>query len=205
MKKFYLLFIFIALAGYGFGQTIVSYDFSDVGAVEGNDEASPGIPLDVNIGFGSFKNSSSTKPTIYSGQIRLYNNATKGGSIKIYASNGVTITQVIVHASSKTGSAAYTVDGGSETSLSGGTAYTMSDLSATSVVEFYSKDGGTRIYVDDFEVTYTSGGGDPNPEPTNHVTGFTAVANGSSQINLTWNDNDGVQAADGFLIVGKTG
>ncbi len=42
-------------------------------------------------------------------------------------------------------------------------------------------------------------------EPTNHASGFTATANGASQIKLTWNDNDDAQAADGFLIVGKTG
>jgi len=45
----------------------------------------------------------------------------------------------------------------------------------------------------------------PDPEPSNHVTSFTATANGHNQIDLTWNDNDGAQAADGFLIVGKTG
>ncbi|MCF7886144.1 MAG: lamin tail domain-containing protein [Candidatus Marinimicrobia bacterium] len=42
------------------------------------------------------------------------------------------------------------------------------------------------------------------PEPSNHATAFTATAEGSDQIDLTWNDNDGDQPADGFLIVGKT-
>ena len=45
----------------------------------------------------------------------------------------------------------------------------------------------------------------PTPEPTNHVLAFTAVADSDSQITLTWDDNDGVQPADGFVIVGKTG
>jgi len=45
----------------------------------------------------------------------------------------------------------------------------------------------------------------PRPEPTNHATAFTAVADSDSQITLTWNDNDGAQPADRFLIVGKTG
>ena len=45
----------------------------------------------------------------------------------------------------------------------------------------------------------------PTPEPTNHVLAFTAVADSDSQITLTWNDNDGAQPADGFVIVGKTG
>ncbi|WP_282030615.1 T9SS type A sorting domain-containing protein [Winogradskyella eximia] len=45
----------------------------------------------------------------------------------------------------------------------------------------------------------------PIPEPTNHALAFTAVADSDSQITLTWNDNDGAQPADGFVIVGKTG
>ncbi|MCF8374234.1 MAG: lamin tail domain-containing protein [Bacteroidales bacterium] len=41
-------------------------------------------------------------------------------------------------------------------------------------------------------------------EPTNHPSFLSAFANGSYQIDLDWNDNDGNQAASGFLIVGKT-
>jgi len=41
-------------------------------------------------------------------------------------------------------------------------------------------------------------------EPTNHVLTFAAAANGHDQIDLTWNDNDGDQAADGFLIKAST-
>ncbi|WP_047550982.1 T9SS type A sorting domain-containing protein [Psychroserpens sp. Hel_I_66] len=44
----------------------------------------------------------------------------------------------------------------------------------------------------------------PKPEPTNHVLNFSAVADSNTAVTLTWNDNDGTQAADGFLIVGKT-
>ncbi|MBV7269256.1 T9SS type A sorting domain-containing protein [Winogradskyella luteola] len=43
------------------------------------------------------------------------------------------------------------------------------------------------------------------PEPTNHVLTFAAVADSDTEITLTWDDNDGAQPADGFLIVGKTG
>ena len=55
--------------------------------------------------------------------------------------------------------------------------------------------------------TYVSGilTVNPSPEPTNHVSTFSAVADSDSQITLTWDDNDGAEAADGFLIVGKTG
>lgn len=146
------------------GQTTVSYDFSDGGAVTGLNESSPGIALDANIGFGSFKNSGTSNPGIFSGQLRLYQNSTKGGSIKIYATNGVTITSVVVHSSGTTGPAAYSVDGVGSTAISiSGGAYTISSLSATSEVEFWctGSSSGTRVYVDDFEVIYTSGGGTP--------------------------------------------
>lgn len=53
--------------------------------------------------------------------------------------------------------------------------------------------------------TVSSTGAVPDPEPTNHANNFAAVAGNSSQINLSWGDNDGAQAAAGFLIVGKTG
>lgn len=295
-----------------------TYDFSS--GVTGLNEASPGILLDANIGFGSFKNSGTADPGIFSSQLRLYQNTTKGGSIKVYANNGVTITQLVVNASGTTGSAKYLVDGGGSTSVSySGGSYTMSGLSATSYVEFYCA-SSTRIYVDDFEVTYSAGssptitlsesalsgftyvegsgpsseqsftvsgddltanvmltpptnyeistgtgggfsatnpitltqsGGDidsepvtiyvrlksglseasynnedidatstdattqsvtcsgsvtgaPDPEPTNHCSSFSAASNGSSQIDLTWADNDGAQAAAGFLIKANT-
>ena len=45
----------------------------------------------------------------------------------------------------------------------------------------------------------------PKPEPDNPVLSFTATAISATEITLTWNDNDGTQPADEFLIVGKTG
>jgi len=42
-------------------------------------------------------------------------------------------------------------------------------------------------------------------EPTNHVTGFSAAANGSSTIDLRWTENDGTVVPDGYLIVASTG
>ena len=141
----------------GWGQMTVSYDFSGPGAVSGFD-ADPPIALDAKIGFSSHKNDGTANPALNSGQLRLYQNATKGGSIKIYAQNGVTITNVVVYASSSTGPAEYTVDGGSAIpiTISGGS-YTINSISGTSEVEFYQKDGNgsNRIYVDSFDVTYT--------------------------------------------------
>jgi hypothetical protein len=43
------------------------------------------------------------------------------------------------------------------------------------------------------------------PEPTNYPNNFSATTNGYDQIDLSWNNNDGAQPAEGFLIVGKTG
>lgn len=42
------------------------------------------------------------------------------------------------------------------------------------------------------------------PEPSNHVTNFTAVSAGPEQVDLSWNDNDGAQPADSFLIMVNT-
>lgn len=41
-------------------------------------------------------------------------------------------------------------------------------------------------------------------EPTNHVTGFTAVADGFSKIDLSWIENDGSVVPDGYLIKAST-
>ncbi|EAZ96655.1 Outer membrane autotransporter barrel [Flavobacteria bacterium BAL38] len=156
--KLFIVLLFSSVMSWG--QTTVSYDFSSGGAVTGLNQAAPGISLDANIGFGSFKNSGTANPVINSGQLRLYQNATKGGSIMVYASNGVTITEVRVFASGTTGPAAFSVDGGASSSLTiSAGVYTMSSLSSTNNVEFWctGTSSGTRIYVDSFEVTYTSG------------------------------------------------
>src|SRR5690554_5578780 len=167
MKAIYLkqfskssLMVLLFLLGYTvWGQTTVSYDFSAGGAVTGFD-ANPPIALDANIGFASFKNQGTSDPAINGGQLRLYQNATKGGSIKIYAQNGVTITSVVVYASGSAGDgpAGYSIDNDIEagTFPDGTTVYTIDNLTATSYVEFYNKgtSSSTRTYVDYFEVTY---------------------------------------------------
>ncbi len=160
MKKKYslVLIAFLCLTATGFGQTTVTYDFSDSGAVTGLNETAPGIALDTNIGFGSFRNGGTANPALNSGQLRLYQNNTKGGSIIIYANNGVTISDVVIYASGTTGPAGYNVDGTFVSNLSSSTTYTMSGLSASSSVEFFQRDGSSnnRIYVDRFTVTYSS-------------------------------------------------
>ena len=186
--NFKTIFSFIVLVCFtqtGFGQTTVTYDFSSSGAVTGLNETSPGISIDANIGFGSFKNSGTANPALTSGQLRLYQNATRGGSIKVYANNGVTITEVVVRASSVTGPAGYDADGVFQSNLTDGTTYTMSGLSATSTVEFFqrSSSSSNRIYVDEIEITYTSGGATPTcPDPAS----LAASGETATTVDLAW-------------------
>ncbi len=101
--------------------------------------------------------------------------------------------------------------------------FPSSDASNQSVTITLSDDAiveGTEVLY--FELTNAAGGNsaelgtnvifeltiednDFNPEPTNHVASFAAVANGATTIDLTWSDNDGAQAAEGFLIKSSTG
>lgn len=152
-----LLLCLILISSMSWGQTTATYDFSASGAVTGF-ASNPPISVDANIGFASFKNSAGTNPGIFNGQLRLYQNETKGGSIKVYAQNGATISSVVVYASGTTGPAKYSVDGASATSIaftSG--SYAINAINATNEVEFFcvGSSSGTRVYVDKFEVTYT--------------------------------------------------
>lgn len=151
-----LLFILFCLMSIkSWGQT-ATYSFSSSGASSGfNNETT----VDSNISFESFRNSGTTNPALNSGQLRLYQHATKGGSIKIYAHNGATITKVVVNASGNDGMgpAGYTQDGGTATNLSISNGnYTM-NTSATGNVEFYCRGNSSsnRIYANSFTVTYT--------------------------------------------------
>lgn len=195
LRLLLLTFLFSALS---WGQTTVSYDFSAGGAVNGLNQAAPGIALDTNVGFGSFRNSGTADPIINSGQLRLYQNATKGGSIMIYASNGVTITQVRVFASGATGPAAFSVDGGASSALTiSAGVYTMGSLSSTNNVEFWctGSSSGTRIYVDSFEVTYTSGAS------TYNVT-YDGNGNDSGSVPV---DGNAYNSGDPVTVLGNTG
>ena len=191
MKKNYFLkiaFCFLLISNISYGQTTVTLDFSSV-SESGLNVTSPGISIDANIGFGSFKNDGTSNPGVFSGQLRLYQNATKGGSIIVYANNGFTITEVIVKASSRTGSAGYNVDGDFQSNLTGGSTYSMSNLSATSSVEFFQREAlaNNRIYIDEIEITYTSAGAVPpgislgtvsgNTNESGTTATFTAVLN----------------------------
>lgn len=186
------------------GQTTVSYDFSASGAVDGLN-ASPPVAIDSNIGFASFKNSGTSNPAIHSSQLRLYQNDTKGGSIIIYAQNGVTITDVVVNASGRTGPAAYIVDGGAETDLAASTTYTMSGLTAVTEVEFYQKDASSsnRIYVDSFDVTYTTTAV-VGPQITNITTTPAGGITSSDAVTVSADVTDAAGIANAALKWGTT-
>tara|TARA_R110000850_G_scaffold25797_3_gene74176 strand:- start:538 stop:3792 length:3255 start_codon:yes stop_codon:yes gene_type:complete len=183
----------LGMSSQGWGQTTVSYNFSDPGAVSGLN-ANPPIALDSNIGFASFKNDGTSNPGIFSGQLRLYQNPTKGGSIKVYAQNGVIITSVIVYASGTTGPAEYTVDGGTAISLTiSGGSYSMNSINGITEVEFYcvGNSTGTRIYIDSFEVTYEIGTSDPILNTT-----LSAISN------LDYTESNGPSASQSFELSG---
>ena len=200
MKHIYLFLMTLFIGSFGFAQTTVTYEFSS-GAVTGLNESSPGITVDTNIGFGSFKNSGTSNPALNSGQLRLYQNATKGGSIIIYANNGATITNVVVNASGTTGPAGYTVDNGTAVNLNASTTYTISSISGTSEVEFYqrSSSSSNRIYVDSFEVTYTMPA--TCTAPTTQASLYNTTALGTTSATLNWTPGNG----DEVLVLVKEG
>lgn len=174
-----LLLCLILISSMSWGQT-ATYDFSASGAVTGLD-ANPPISVDANIGFASFKNSAGTNPAIFSGKLRLYQNTTKGGSIKIYAQNGATISSVVVYASEITGPAKYSVDGASASSIAYSSgSYSIIAINATNEVEFFcvGSNSGTRVYVDKFEVTYTI-----TPTAAPEVTAATVTGSYNTAVN----------------------
>ena len=80
---------------------------------------------------------------------------------------------------------------------------TINDTESTLYVRFYIHDrSGNSLYIDDIQLTDYSGSVDP--EPSNHASSFSAAKDGYSEIDLTWNDNDGAQAAAGHLVLINT-
>ncbi len=66
-------------------------------------------------------------------------------------------------------------------------------------IVYYSYQNNRNPYVDHPEYV-NSIWGSTNPEPSNHVASFSAGSPTSSSITLTWNDNDGTNDADKFLL-----
>lgn len=181
--------------GSGGSETTICYDFSSGGASTSDN-------LDANIQFTTHRNSGTSNPGIFSGQLRLYQNGTKGGSIKIDPLNGVTITEVVINASDRTGDAGYTVDGGSSTNLSGGSTYTIDNINATDEVEFYQREDGSsnRIYVDEFCVTYTEAA--TCTEPSSQASNANTSNVTANTTRLSWTRGNGT---GGVLVLAKEG
>lgn len=187
------------------GQVTVTYDFSE--SDETGLDANPPIALDANIGFSSHKNGGTSNPVINNGQLRLYQNATKGGSIKIYAQNGVIITNLVVYASHNDGDgpAGYSVDNTTEvgTFPDGTTVYTISNLSAVEFVEFYNKgtSATTRTYVDYFEVTYIANSPTLIPTPST-LTGLSYMEGGGPSMSQSFSlSGINLEPAGGNIVV----
>jgi len=70
---------------------------------------------------------------------------------------------------------------------------------------YYSFQNNRNPYIDHPEyVSSVWGGSTVLPEPTNHVLSFVVNTATTNSITLTWNDNDGAQPAEKFLILANT-
>ncbi len=83
-----------------------------------------------------------------------------------------------------------------------GTSYNHSGLSSNTTYYYkaWSVDGSTN-----YSSGVTTNATTTKEEPTNHVTDFTATANGANRIDLSWTKNDGAVVPDGYLIIASTG
>ncbi len=203
MKKLYSLYktlplLFLLLAfGKGWGQTTVTYSFSSSSSTSGS--------LDSNINFTTHQNSGTSTPIVSSNQLRLYQNSTKGGSIKINALNGVTITQVVMNVATSgdgKGPKGYSVDNTSEAgTFSESTSPNTMNVSATDYVEFYNKGNSSsmRTYVNSFSVTYTL----PSTctPPTTQASSFTSSSITQTTATAGWTRGNG----NNVLVVARAG
>ncbi|MPS72120.1 MAG: T9SS type A sorting domain-containing protein [Chryseobacterium sp.] len=161
--------VLLLLMQYSFAQTTVNYNMSSLGLANGAATGTGNytvVPSIITVSFA--QNSSGTAPTYFtSGGVRLYQNATKGGSMRISVATGYKITGVTVTKASGDGDgpAGYLVDGGSEagTFADGTTSNvipTSGTMNATSYVEYYNKGNSstTRCYITAISVTYAATG-----------------------------------------------
>ena len=113
--------------------------------------------MDDYISYAAEQGNASTAPAVYDNEIRIYQN---GGILNVNAKTGAKITSVTI-GSSMTTSVTYKVDAGSESSaqtIAASGKHTVSDINASSV-QFICKgtDKNSRLYLNDLEVTYTTG------------------------------------------------
>lgn len=166
-KLWLLAVILFACSGMTWGTT-VNYAMSSLGLANGIVTGTGSYTVDAVISISFEKNSAATVPTYYTADgVRLYQNATKGGSMKISVANGYKITDVVVTraGTAGVGPAGYSIDNTTEagTFEDGTVTNSINSINATSYVEYYSKgtSSGTRTYIASIAVTYTSGSSTP--------------------------------------------
>lgn len=113
--------------------------------------------MDSYISYTAEQGEAGTAPAVYNNIIRIYQN---GGILNVNAKTGAKITSVTIGSEMAT-SVTYKVDAGSESSaqaIAASGKHTVSDINASSV-QFICKgtDKNSRLYLNDLEVTYTTG------------------------------------------------
>lgn len=112
---------------------------------------------DANISYEAAKGTASTAPSATNGEIRVYQN---GGTFTIKATNGVTITKIVLGSSMAT-TVSYSVDGSDpqeNLSIGADATTTVNGISASQSVKFtcLGTDKNSRLYVNYLAVTYES-------------------------------------------------
>jgi uncharacterized protein YjdB len=113
--------------------------------------------MDSYISYTAEQGTATSPPAVYNNIIRIYQN---GGILNVNAKTGAIITSVTIGSEMAT-SVTYKVDAGSESSaqaIAASGKHTVSDINASSV-QFICNgtDKNSRLYLNDLEVTYTTG------------------------------------------------
>jgi hypothetical protein len=158
------------------GQTEIDILFSDFFSEQTQNFDNPSGDLDSNINFTTQKNSAGSAPAFNknAGEVRLYyHSGGNGGSITLFAQNGVIITNVQL-TTSTTPTVKYNVDGGSDATASlSGSIYTISGIASSNSLKIRNANtSNTQLRITKIKVTYESA-------TTSYTLTYTAGANGS--------------------------
>lgn len=213
MKKILLIFTFISLAYVGVGQNHFIESFENPDSWSGYTTGTVNFDSG-NWDFVQVYPESSGDSYDGSKACRI-NDDEAGASIASPSVNGVGTVSFYYHRPFS-GSGSFelqkSVNGGAYTTLATvdyssvttPTEYTydVDDASNNIKIRIVNDENTAHLTIDYF--TMGEAGVAPDPEPTNHVTSFTATANGHDQIDLSWTDAvEGTQAPDGYFIKGS--
>ena len=114
--------------------------------------------MDENVSYTTSKGGGTSAPAVNSGEIRLYQNSTGGGSITITVKDGYKLQSVTIGSSMKT-KVAYTKGDGTTKSASSDLAangqYTVDEIAENSITfHCMGSDKNSRLYVNYLSVTY---------------------------------------------------